>query len=672
MNTIGLALAAATGLMGLGVLIALGTGVRLRAAATGTCTALIGVAGIVAGVAALAGPTFAADLPFLIPVLGARLAVDPLGGLFTAVTGGVVTAAAIYGIGYNRGRHGQRGRAAQALTAVFAWSMIMVPCAASVTTLLATWELMALASLLLVVAEHHRRTAVAEAGRWYAAMTQLGFIALLLGLVLFAATAGGDSFDALRAADPSPARSAVIFVLVLLGFGSKAGLVPAHVWLPRAHPEAPSPVSAMLSAAMVNLGVYGVLRVGFDLAGGGTRWWWLLVLAVGAASALLGILQAAMANDLKRLLAYSTVENMGLIFIGIGAAGVLLSSGAPQLAALALAAALLHVVNHASFKSLLFFGAGSVLRATGTRDLDALGGLRARMPVTTVLFAFGAMSAAALPPSNGFGSEWLLIQALVHGIPAGGVVTAVAIPVAVAVVALTAGLAMATFVKALGVGFFARPRGDGAARATESPAPMLVGMGLAALACLATALAPATLAPALARTVGTTTGVAGDVIAGGVTVRLTATTSTMSPLVITAGLALAIAATAMGIVLVGRRVRRRRAVALWDCGGGVPTARMQSTASSFAEPLQRVFAGVLDPETGVDTASCPESRYLVTQMTYRRRLSDRVERRLYPPLATAIRWLSGIGPILANGSLHRYLAYGFVGVTGLLIVLAVC
>ena len=186
----------------------------------------------------------------------------------------------------------------------------------------------------------------------------------------------------------------------------------------------------MLSAAMVNLGVYGVIRVGFDLLGGGSRWWWLLVLTLGPASALYGILQAAVAADLKRLLAYSTVENMGLVFLGLGAAGIFHTSGAPALAALALAAALLHVLNHAGFKALLFTAAGSVLRATGTRDLDALGGLRSRMPATTILFAVGALGAAALPPGNGFVSEWLLLQSLVHALPAGGVVTAVALPLA--------------------------------------------------------------------------------------------------------------------------------------------------------------------------------------------------------------------------------------------------
>jgi formate hydrogenlyase subunit 3/multisubunit Na+/H+ antiporter MnhD subunit len=639
------------------------------------------MAGLVAGIAALGGQSFHARLPGLLPLAGVQVALDPLGGWFVAVTGGVLAVAALYGIGYashGQSKHGQSkhghsppGPGVLAALPVFAAALLLVPAAASVSTLLVLWELMAATSLVLVLAEHRARPAVAEAGWWYAVLTHLGFVAILLGLVLYAAQAGGDSFADLRAAHLSPGARGVVFVLVFVGFGSKAGLVPLHVWLPRAHAEAPSPVSAMLSAAMVNLGMYGTVRVGFDLLGGGTRWWWLLVLAVGAVSALYGILQATVATDLKRLLAYSTVENMGLVFLGLGAAGIFHTAGAPTLAALALAAALLHVLNHAGFKALLFTAAGSVLLATGTRDLDALGGLRARMPVTTVLFALGALGAAALPPGNGFVSEWLLLQSLVHALPAGGVVTAVAMPLAVAVVALTAGLAVATFVKALGVGFFARPRGDAAAAATEAPAVMLAAMGVLAAACLGLALAPTALGPALSRAVGTATHTPVEAVQGGVGLRLAGIASTMSPLLIAVALAVATAGAAVLVRLVTRRVARRRAVALWDCGAGPPTARMQYTATSFAEPLQRVFDDILDPETDVDVTPHAESAYLVARMAYQQRVPDRVEHALYAPIIAAARRLGRLGPVLANGSVHRYLAYGFVGVTGLLLVLAV-
>ena len=671
MNVIASALAVACGLAGLGVLAAVVSPVRARPALVGVATAGIGVAGLVAGIAALRGDVFEARLPALLPLSGVSIAVDALGGWFVAVTGAVVAVAALYGIGYAGHGHGPAARGVQAALPVFAGALLLVPAAGSVSTFLALWELMALTSLVLVLAEHRQRPAVAEAGWWYAALTHIGFVAILLGLALYATHAGGDSFADLRAAHLSPGVHGVVFGLALAGFGSKAGLVPLHVWLPRAHAEAPSPVSAMLSAAMVNLGAYGLIRVGFDLLGGGSRWWWLLVLAVGAVSALYGILQAAVAADLKRLLAYSTVENMGLVFLGLGAAGVFHAAEAPALAGLALAAALLHVLNHAGFKALLFTAAGSVLRATGTRDLDALGGLRARMPATTALFAAGALGAAALPPGNGFVSEWLLLQSLVHALPAGGVVTALAMPLAVAVVALTAGLAVATFVKALGVGFFARPRSAAAAAATESPPAMLAAMGVLALGCAGLALAPTALGSVLSRTVSTATHTPANVLGGGVSLHLAGIASTMSPLLIAVAVAVAVAATAALVRLVTARLTRRREVALWDCGAGAPTPRMQYTATSFAEPLQRVFDNVLAPETDLDVTPHAESQYLVAKVAYQRRVPDRVEHHLYAPVIAAARRLGRLGPVLANGSVHRYLAYGFVGVTGLLLILAV-
>jgi formate hydrogenlyase subunit 3/multisubunit Na+/H+ antiporter MnhD subunit len=670
MNVIGWALAGACGLAGLAVLAAILAPARARVVAVGTCTAGIGIVGLLAGAGALSDQVFQAQISAVLPLAGVSIAVDPLGGLFIAVTGAVIAVAAIYGIGYMGHGHGPSGRGVQVVFPVFALALVLVPAAASVSTFLLLWELMALTSLVLVVAEHRERPAVAKAGWWYAALTHLGFVAILLGLVTYAAHAGGESFADLRAAHLSPTLRAVVFLLVLVGFASKSGVVPLHVWLPRAHAEAPSPVSAMLSAAMVNLGVYGLVRVGFDLLGGGPRWWWLIVMALGAVSALYGILQAAVATDLKRLLAYSTVENMGLVFLGVGAAGVFHASHSTTLAALALVAALLHVLNHAGFKALLFTTAGSVLRASGVRDLDELGGLRTRMPATTTLFAVGALGAAALPPGNGFVSEWLLLQSLIHARPGGGVVIAVAMPLAVAVVALTAGLAVATFVKALGVGFFARPRGDTLASTRESPPLMVAAMGILALGCAGLALAPATLSRALSRVAATVTGAPGAVVGGGVTLHLARIGSTLSPLVIVVALAAAVIGGRLLVRLAARRVARRREVALWDCGAGAPTPRMQYTATSFAEPLQRVFDDVLTPQIDVDITPHSESQYLVARVAYQRHVPDRFEHHIYQPVIAATRRAGELARILANGSVHRYLGYGFFGVTGLLLVLA--
>ncbi len=677
MSLIAAGLATATALGAGAALAGMALPDRVRVPVAGVLTAGVGVAGGASGVAALgSGGRWSAELPGLLPLAGVHLAVDALSGLFTAVAGAVIAAVAVYGVGYARGHsaHGLPSRGAQAVLPLFALTLILVPVAGSVSTFLVLWELMALASLLLVLAEHRERPSVRVAGLWYAVMTHLGFALLLAGLMVYVAGAGGESFAALRTgtADMSPTVRGLVFVLTAVAFTSKAGLVPLHAWLPRAHPEAPSPVSALMSAAMVNLGVYGLVRVGLDLLGGGPAWWWLLLMALGGLSAVYGILQAAMASDLKRLLAYSTSENMGLVVLGVGAAGLFAHAGNGALAGLALAAALLHVVNHAAFKALLFTAAGSVLRATGERDLDALGGLRARMPVTAGLFALAALGAVALPPGNGFISEWLLLQSMIHGLAVPGVTTAVVLPLAVAVIALSAGLAAAVFVKALGVGFSARPRSSRAERATEAPLLMLCGMALLAALCAALALVPGLLGDGLDRAVEAvghtgTRPVSGD----GLQVRLDEVSASLSPLWVVAALMAALAVVMAGVRLTARRRARRNQARLWDCGGGAPTPRMAYTATSFAEPLQRVFDDVLAPEQDVNVTPVRESAYLVERVRFRNRVPDRIEHRLYRPVLTFLAAAGQSARRLASGSVHVYLGYGFFSLVTLLVVLVV-
>jgi formate hydrogenlyase subunit 3/multisubunit Na+/H+ antiporter MnhD subunit len=666
--TTGWALLGVVVVAGLGALGAFVAAPRRRALIAGLSTAVAGSLGVLAGVLALSGRTFTATIPALLPLSEASVAVDALSGLFCLLIGGVSVVVGIYTIGYFGGGHAG-SRSAQGLLPVFVAAMILVPAAGNVTTFLALWELMALASLALVLAEHRLRPAVRDAGVWYGAMTHAGLLAILLGLVLFASKAGGESFAVLRQAELSPTARSLVFVLVFLGFGSKAGLVPLHVWLPRAHPEAPSPVSALMSAAMVKLGLYGVLRVGLDLLGGGPRWWWLLVLVVGGVSALYGVLQASVAVDLKRLLAYSTTENLGLIFIGVGAGGMFAAGtargGNRTLASLLIAAAVLHALNHAGFKTLLFLGAGSVLRSTGLRDLDSLGGLVARMPATAALFAVGALAAAALPPGNGFVSEWLLVQGLIHGLPGADAVVAVAMPLAVGVVALTAGLGVVTFVKAFGVGFLARPRSKAAAAAQESPMSMRGAMLIAAVVCAGLAVVPTALAPALTRVLGSLPTVRdGSPLRGGVTLRLAGIQGSMSPLLILAGLLVA----ALLVVALVRRGLPRRESLVWGCGGTRLDPRMEYTATSFAEPLTRVFDDVLQPEKDVNVTHHAESQYLIESVQYRQRVDDRLENALYPPVLAAGNKAGAFLSRLQNGSVHRYLALGLAGLIAVLVV----
>jgi formate hydrogenlyase subunit 3/multisubunit Na+/H+ antiporter MnhD subunit len=670
MNLVQAGLGAAVAVGVLSALLALITPRRLRPVPVGVGTALVGASGALAGAGALAGQSYSVEIPALLPLFGVSFAVDALSGLFLVVTGGVAIAVAVYGIGY--ARHGLDGRGVQAVLPLFVLAMLLVPAAASMGTFLVCWELMALTSLVLVLAEHQQRDTVAVAGRWYAVMTHLGMVAILIGLLVLVAYSADDSFPALRAAatNLSPVVAGVVFVLTLVGFTSKAGILPLHAWLPRAHPEAPSHVSALMSAAMVNLGIYGIARVGFDLLGGGPTWWWLLVLALGALSAVYGILQAAMSSDLKRLLGNSTTENMGLVLIGVGAAGLFASAGDHVLAGVALSAALLHVINHAAFKTLLFLSAGSVLHATGSRDLDALGGLRAGMPITTWSFGLGALAASALPPGTAFVSEWLLLQALIHGLPASGSATAIVMPVAVAAVALTAGLAVATFVKAFGVGFLARPRSSAAANATESPVSMLAGMGLAAMACVALALVPSVVLPAVGSASTMTLGTAHPAVSGQATLQLNGIAGTLSPLLLTVALLVVSVVLAGAVRLIAAR-RARRTARLWDCGAGPLSPRMEYTATSFAEPLQRVFDDVVQPEQDIDVTHHQESSYLVQAVEYRQRVPDRLERRVYEPVLRLISAWGRAARRLATGSVHRYLGYGFYTVCGLLILLVV-
>ena len=644
--------------------------VRGRAAVVGGLSVLMSGAALAAGLAvAGSGRAFAARLPDLLPLSGITVVLDPLGALFVIVAALVAVPVSLYGIGY--ARHGPSGRTFQAVLPLFVLTLMLVPAAGSVTTFLVLWELMALTSLLLVVAEHRQRASVTEAGVWYGVMTHLGMVAILLALVLFASHAGGETFPVLRAQASrlSPLVRSTVFVLAFIGFGSKAGLVPLHVWLPRAHPEAPSQVSALMSAAMVNLGVYGILRVGYDLLGGGPSWWALLMLAVGALSALFGILHALTSSDLKRLLAYSTTENMGLILVGAGAAALFASSGNRVLAAAAMTAALLHVLNHAVFKALLFLGAGSVLTATGTRDLDGLGGLMRRMPLTGITFAVGAMAIAALPPFNGFVSEWLLLQSLVHSLPASTVAMAVTMPLAVAVVALTGGLAAATFVKALGTGFLALPRSLPAAEAVESPTTMVAGMILLAAGCVVLGVIPRVIAQPLARALAVlgSAGASSPLGRNGWSLQLTGISGAMSPAVLAVGLLAGVVVTLTGLRAI-RSPRTRRRAQSWACGRSVQTARMEYTATSFAEPLQRVFDDVLRPDLDIDISHAAESRYYVDAIHYRSRIRDAVEVHLYQPVLAALAWWGRVARCLQNGSVHRYLGYLFAALLVILIV----
>src|SRR5512140_2220597 len=397
-----------------GVLLAAGVasvaGVRWR-----TTTPAAYAIGLVASAVALAvaGAVLVGDpdavatvrLPIGLPWLGAHFRLDCLSAFFLVVVNLGGCTASLYGLGY--GPHETSPGRVLPFYLVFLAGMNLVVLADDAFTFLLTWEFMSLSSWALVMA-HHRQSDNTRAGYIYLLMASFGTLSLLLAFGLLAGPAGGYGFDAIRSASPSAGLSAAVLVLALLGAGSKAGLVPLHVWLPLAHPAAPSHVSALMSGVMTKVAVYGFIRVVFDLLGPPQWWWSVPMLMLGGATAVIGLLSATLEGDLKRLLAYSTIENIGIVFVGLGLALAFKANAMPAAAALAMTAALFHVLNHSIFKSLLFFGSGAVLTATGERDMEHLGGLIHGMPLTAFTFLAGCMAISALPPLNGFVSEWLI------------------------------------------------------------------------------------------------------------------------------------------------------------------------------------------------------------------------------------------------------------------------
>ena len=664
MNLVATGLVALPVVAGLAVVAAVSLPARHRSAVAGALSITLGLTAVVTGAAAMSGTVGEVRVaaPFLPTAAALSLSPDRVGGLFMIVAGAVGALAAGFGIGYAHGP--SASRTAWTAYPVFVLGMTLVPAAGDVISLLLAWELMAIASTVLLAVEHAAREQVRSAALWYGVMTHLSFLLLLAGFAVLAAAAGSTDLGAIARQGVVGAPASVAFLLLIGGFVTKAGAVPVHVWLPRAHPEAPSHVSAAMSAAMVKMGVYGVLLVVLRLLPDGPRWWAVVLLVVGAASALYGILQASVASDLKRLLAYSTTENIGLIITAVGVSVTLRGAGRPEVADVALVAALLLVVSHAAFKTVLFLGAGSVLHATGERDLDRLGGLGARMPFTAGAFGVAALGAAALPISSGFVAEWVLLQSLIHGEGRTDRMVAVSLPITVAVVALTAGLALLTFVKAFGIAFLARPRSEGAARAHEAHASMSVSLVAGAVLVIVLGLVPGWVAQGLAYAVSAegveTVGFAG--------VSLPAVRALLDPVAL---LALAVALAVPVVVttaLVARRRPRREVDLPWGCGGVRTSARMQYTATSYAEPLVRVFDDALAPSRDLRVTPAEESRYLVQSVEFRQRVVDQVEDRVYRPVVAALGRVGDAGRRVQNGNIHRYLAFSFAALVAVLLV----
>ncbi|MES2292313.1 MAG: hydrogenase 4 subunit B [Pseudomonadota bacterium] len=627
---------------------------------------LLSAFGCAAAVAALlTNQSAALQLPLGLPWIGAHFRVDILSALFLAIVNLGGAGASLYGMGY--GRHETFPSRILPFFCAFLAAMNLVVLSDDAFTFLLSWELMSLASWALVMA-HHRDSENVRAGFVYIVMASFGTFALLLAFGLLAGPDGQYGFDAIRLHHPAAPLAALVFLLALVGAGSKAGLVPLHVWLPLAHPAAPSHVSALMSGVMTKVAVYAFIRIVFDLLGPPAWWWGMIVLATGVASALMGVLYGLFQTDIKRVLAYSTIENVGIIFIGLGLALAFHTDHFETAAILALTAALFHAINHSLFKSLLFLCSGAVLGATGERNLEHLGGLIHRMPLTALGCLGGCLAISGLPPFNGFASEWLTFQAILLSpeLPQWGL--KLGVPAVGALLALSVALAAACFVRLFGIAFLGRARSSNAAAARETDKFSLsVILGYAVL-CLLVGVLPGLVIDAL--------GPVSQLLFHGrmpdqatlpwlSLVPITPARSSYNGLLLLLFVVGAASVTALAVGLAASRAIRRAPA--WDCGFPDASALTQYTAGSFSQPIRRVFGSVLfRAREEIDMPAPGDSR--PARMIVR--LHDVIWDTCYAPLSGAVAFLADRLNALQFLTIRRYLSLVFATLVVLLLVVA--
>jgi hydrogenase-4 component B len=622
--------------------------------------ALIGAGLAVVAGWSLALPAERVTLLIGLPDLPFHLRLDPLSRTFLALLGAASAGVSIFAGGYFRKGHGTAPGVLGLQYHLFLASMGFVLLADDAYAFMVAWETMALSSYFLVTSQHGLPE-IRSAGFLYLLIAHVGAISILLSFGILQGGTWQFTFDAMRAAELSPAWAAAAFGLALFGFGAKAGLLPTHVWLPEAHPAAPSPVSALMSGVMLKTAVYGVLRVTFDLLGEPAWWWGLVPVVLGLTTAIFGVIFAAAQTDMKRLLAYSSIENIGVLFTGIGLAIVFHGVGMQALATLALVAVLYHAVNHAFMKSLLFLGTGAVLHATGERNLGRLGGLIHRMPWVAWLTLVGVLAISGLPPLNGFVSEWLLLQAFLfsHEVPHPFV--NMLLPLGAAIVALAAALAAYVMVKFFGVVFLGQPREPGLAHAHDAGRLERLGLVWLALGCVLLGLFPTQVIDALG---ATTAQLIGSVPPRGASpwwmlAPLPDRQVSYAPLVLLAVIAIVLATTSVVVRRVYRRAVRRAPA--WDCGFARMDARMQDTAEGFGQPIRHIFQAFFTMERELPSPFDRAPRYRVV-------VGDRIWRLVYEPLGGRVQRMADSLAWLQQGRISAYLTYSFITLVTLLAV----
>ncbi|MGC1454063.1 MAG: hydrogenase 4 subunit B [Nitrospirota bacterium] len=640
-------------------------------------TTIASLLATVAGIWAVSsGTAYQVIVPLGLPDLPFHLRLDLLSGFFLMIVGLLAFFVSIYSIGYVKGYLGLRSVTSLVVFyALFLGGMFLVVLADDAFFFLIAWEMMAAASYFLVLFEDERMEN-RRAAFLYLVVAHVGAIAILLSFGIMAGLATGFkgfegyTFDAMRDTDLPAGWASIAFLLAFFGFSAKAGVIPLHVWLPEAHPVAPSNVSALMSGVMLKTAIYGIVRVVFDLIGVFPWWWGALVLVFGLVSAVMGVLYALMQHDLKRLLAYHSVENIGIILIGIGLAMIFTSFDMSLLAALALIAGLYHTLNHAMFKGLLFMGAGAVLHATHEKNMEKMGGLIRFMPWTAVLFLIGCISISALPPFNGFVSEWLTYQAFLLSPALPSPLLNLLIPLGAALLALTSALAAACFVKAFGVTFLGHQRGHHHGRVHEVRWTMRIGMLLAALTCLGLGVMPTLMVkwmdPIAEDLVGGTIASSASGFGWMWLTPIAAERASYSAPIAFLGILSVVIVT---YLLLHTRPGAIRRVPLWDCGFEKVTNRMQYTATSFAMPLRRIFGYLFNIKEHVRQLPPATHPAFPERLHYHLKVRDRFWGWLYQPVVDASFWISRRIGRMQHGHIQVYLIYSFVTIVVLLIFL---
>lgn len=650
--------------------------------------AIASITAAAAGVWTVAGGlTESTAIPMGLPDLPFHLRLDPLAGFFLVVVGLLGFFVSIYSIGYVKGFIGHRSITNLVIFySLFLAGMFLVIMADDAFFFLISWELMAAASYFMVMFEDER-VENRRAAFLYLVIAHVGAIAILLSFGVMAGLAagfkgfGGYTFDAIRQTRFPSGWATAAFFLAFFGFAAKAGVIPLHVWLPEAHPVAPSNVSALMSGVMLKTAIYGIVRVAFDLLRVFPWWWGAIVLILGLISAVMGILYALMQHDIKKLLAYSSVENIGIILIGIGLAMVFTSFQLPLLAALALTAGLYHALNHAMYKGLLFMGAGSVVYATKAHSMDEMGGLVHKMPWTAPLFLVGCISISALPPFNGFVSEWLTFQAFLLSPALHRPIINLIVPLGAALLALSGALAAACFVKAFGVTFLGHWRGHhnpplhppfykGGKGGLEVNWPMRAGMMLAALSCLCLGILPTLVIgwmdiipeQLVGAKIATSAGAFGWMWLTPVAHERASYSGPIIFLWIIAVIVL------VYNLLHASRTAIHRAPP-WDCGFKNITSRMQYNATSFSMPFKKIFGFLFSIREQVRLTQTSGHNAFPRKLQYHLRIRDRFWGWFYRPVSDLGFWVSRKVGRLQQGRIQVYLIYSFVTIIVLLLFL---